>query len=72
MTSRNDFAPRPDQNLRTFVNSENGQDLPVLTALIDAGKITPVVDKIYPLAQTASAITYMAEGRARGKVVITT
>jgi NADPH:quinone reductase-like Zn-dependent oxidoreductase len=35
-----------------------------------AGKVKSVIDKIYPLSETAEAIRYLEEGRARGKVVI--
>lgn len=65
------LSPFVHHTLKTFINSENGQDLAVLAELIDSGKLTPIVDKTYPLAQTAAAISYVAEGRARGKVVIT-
>ena len=36
-----------------------------------AGKITPVIDRTYPLSQTADAIRYLEQGHARGKVIIT-
>jgi NADPH:quinone reductase-like Zn-dependent oxidoreductase len=58
------------QQLATFMCSENAADLLVLAELIAAGKVTPVVDKTYPLSQAAAAIRYMQEGRARGKVVV--
>jgi NADPH:quinone reductase-like Zn-dependent oxidoreductase len=47
------------------------EDLAALTELIDAGKVTPVIDRTYPLVEAADAIRYLAEGHARGKVVIT-
>jgi NADPH:quinone reductase-like Zn-dependent oxidoreductase len=59
------------QTLRTFVNSENHEDLIVLTGLIESGKVTPVIDRRYPLAEAPKAIRYLLEGHARGKVVIT-
>jgi NADPH:quinone reductase-like Zn-dependent oxidoreductase len=59
------------QKLGTFVSRENHGDLMVLKDLIEAGKITPVVDRAYRLSEVADAIRYMREGRARGKVVIT-
>jgi NADPH:quinone reductase-like Zn-dependent oxidoreductase len=59
------------QQLATFMCSENAADLLVLAELIASGKVTPVVDKTYPLSQAADAIRYMQEGHARGKVVIT-
>ena len=59
------------QQLGTIMCSENAADLVVLTELIESGKLTPVIDKTYPLSQTPDAIRYMQEGHARGKVVIT-
>jgi NADPH:quinone reductase-like Zn-dependent oxidoreductase len=60
-----------DQNLRTFVSSENYQDMIALSELIEAGKVTPVIDRTYPLDQVPQAIQYLLDGHARGKVVIT-
>lgn len=59
------------QKLGTFVSRENHGDLIVLKELIEAGKVTPVVDRAYPLSDVPDAIRYLREGRARGKVVIT-
>ncbi len=59
------------QKLGTFVSRENHEDLVVLKELVEAGKVTPVVDRAYPLSDVPNAIQYMREGRARGKVVIT-
>ncbi|MEU8247854.1 NAD(P)-dependent alcohol dehydrogenase [Nonomuraea sp. NPDC048916] len=59
------------QKLVTLTNSENAQDLIVLTELIESGAVTPAVDRTYPLSETVAAITYMHQGHARGKVVIT-
>jgi NADPH:quinone reductase-like Zn-dependent oxidoreductase len=39
-------------------------------ALIEAGKVPPVIDRTYPLSETAAAIAYVGLGHARGKVVI--
>ena len=39
--------------------------------LIEAGKVTPVIDRCYPLSEIAEALRYYGEGHARGKVVIT-
>jgi NADPH:quinone reductase-like Zn-dependent oxidoreductase len=39
--------------------------------LIEAGKVKPVIDRCYPLSETAEALRYYGEGHARGKVVIT-
>jgi NADPH:quinone reductase-like Zn-dependent oxidoreductase len=59
------------QQLASVMCSENATDLLVLTELIESGKLSPVIDKTYPLSQVPDAIRYMQEGRARGKVVIT-
>jgi NADPH:quinone reductase-like Zn-dependent oxidoreductase len=59
------------QKLTTFIAKENYQDLIVLTELIEAGKITPVLDRTYPLAEAPHAIRYLEQGHARGKVIIT-
>lgn len=50
--------------------SSNKKDLLFLKELLDAGKIVPVIDRQYPLSETAEAIRYLETGRARGKVVI--
>ena len=59
------------QKLVAFVNSENHEDLIALKELIEAGKLTPVVDRTYPLSEAAKAIHYLLEGHALGKVAIT-
>jgi len=59
------------QTLTALVNSENARDLVALTELIDSGKVTPAVDRTYPLSETAAAVQHMVEGRARGKIVVT-
>ena len=59
------------QDLRTFICSENADDLLVLKEFIEAGEITPVVDRAYLLREAAQAIGYLEQGHARGKVVIT-
>jgi len=47
------------------------EDLQALKELIEAGKVTPVIDRTYPLIEAPDAIRYLAEGHARGKIVIT-
>ncbi|HWC10336.1 MAG TPA: NAD(P)-dependent alcohol dehydrogenase [Acidimicrobiales bacterium] len=59
------------QKLGTFISSENADDLRVLRELIDSGKMKPVIDRTYPLSDVATAIRYLVEGHARGKLVIT-
>ena len=65
------LSPMVKQKLGTFMASENSADLMILRDLLESGKVTPVIDVAYPLAQTAAAIRHVQEGRARGKVVIT-
>lgn len=49
----------------------NQKDLVLIKELFEAGKVTPVIDRCYPLSETAEAIRYLDAGHARGKVVIT-
>jgi NADPH:quinone reductase-like Zn-dependent oxidoreductase len=65
------LSPFVSQKLGTFVAKANGEDLVVLKELIEAGKVTPVIDKAYPLSEVPEAIRHLKEGHARGKVVIT-
>jgi NADPH:quinone reductase-like Zn-dependent oxidoreductase len=58
------------QTLRALNAKVYSKDLDVLRRLIEAGKLTPVIDRTYPLAEAPEAIRYMHEGRARGKVVV--
>jgi NADPH:quinone reductase-like Zn-dependent oxidoreductase len=53
-----------------FIAKLNREDFVVLSALVEAGKLKPVIDRTYPLAQTAEAVRYALAGRARAKVVI--
>jgi NADPH:quinone reductase-like Zn-dependent oxidoreductase len=59
-----------DQTLTTFISSENHRDMLALKELIEAGSVTPVVDRSFPLAEVPEAMRYLTEGRVRGKVVI--
>ena len=59
------------QKMPFFLAKNSKEDLMVLTALIETGKIRPVIDRTYPLRETAEAIRYLEAGHARAKVVIT-
>ena len=59
------------QKLRPLPSKEKRQELLDVTRLIDDGKVTPVVDRTYSLADTAEGLRYVEEGHARGKAVIT-
>ena len=58
------------QRLRPLVSKERSGDLVVLKELIEAGKVTPVIDRTYPLSEVPEAIRYLEAGHARGKIVI--
>ncbi|HEV2012777.1 MAG TPA: NAD(P)-dependent alcohol dehydrogenase [Candidatus Dormibacteraeota bacterium] len=58
------------QTLRPFVAKPSSDDLKFLRELIEAGRVTPVIDRTYPLSEAPDAIRYLETGHARGKVVI--
>jgi NADPH:quinone reductase-like Zn-dependent oxidoreductase len=57
--------------LRALTASENTADLVVLAELVEAGKLTPVIDRTYPLGEAPAAIQHLVDGLARGKIVVT-
>jgi NADPH:quinone reductase-like Zn-dependent oxidoreductase len=59
------------QDMRFFVSELNQKDLTVLRDLMEAGKVTPVIDRRYPLSEIEAAVGYLETGRARGKVIVT-
>jgi NADPH:quinone reductase-like Zn-dependent oxidoreductase len=59
-----------DQKLTRFISTQNHKDLIVLTELIETGKITPVIDRTYPLSEAPKAIRYLEHGHAPEKVVV--
>ena len=61
------FVP---QRIVPFVASANNADLVTLKDLLEAGQVTPVIDRRYSLTQVPQAIAYLEQGHARGKVVI--
>jgi NADPH:quinone reductase-like Zn-dependent oxidoreductase len=65
------LSPFVSQNLRMLVSTERAEDLQLLGKLIEAGKLTPVVDRTYSLSEVPKAIEYLRAGHACGKVVIT-
>jgi D-arabinose 1-dehydrogenase-like Zn-dependent alcohol dehydrogenase len=50
---------------------QNRKDLIAITKLCEAGKIVPVIDRQYSLSEVPEALRYVADGHAKGKVVIT-
>jgi NADPH:quinone reductase-like Zn-dependent oxidoreductase len=65
------MSPFVSQKMGMFMADLNKQDLTILGDLMQSGKVTPVIDRTYPLSQIAEAIRYLEQGHARGKVVIT-
>jgi NADPH:quinone reductase-like Zn-dependent oxidoreductase len=58
------------QRVILFVAKIGSADLIVMKELIEAGKVTPVIDRRFTLPEASAAIRYLKEGHARGKVVI--
>ena len=65
------LSPFVGQKLGSFLAKPSKDDLHFLKELIEGGKLTPVIDRTYPLSEVPEAIRYLEEGHARGKVVIT-
>src|ERR671932_853443 len=63
-------SPFVGHTLRPLSSKPNQPDLQFLKELIESGKLTPVIDKTYPLSEVPDAIRSLHEGRARGKLVI--
>ncbi|MGB8259453.1 MAG: NAD(P)-dependent alcohol dehydrogenase [Terracidiphilus sp.] len=63
--------PFVSQKMTGLFARMNQQDLETLQGLLEEGKVTPAIDRSYPLAQAAEAIRYLELGHARGKVVVT-
>jgi NADPH:quinone reductase-like Zn-dependent oxidoreductase len=59
------------EKLILFVARINAEDLAALAALVEAGKVTPVIDRLYSLADVPAAIRRLTSGQALGKVVVT-
>jgi len=65
------LSPFVGQLMVSFTVQPNGDDLRLVTELIEAGAVAPVIDRTYSLAEVPDAIRYLEEGHARGRVVIT-
>jgi NADPH:quinone reductase-like Zn-dependent oxidoreductase len=64
-------SPFVSQRLTTFVAKQRSSDLERLTDLIEAGTVTPALDRTYSLDRVPEAMRYLEAGKARGKVAIT-
>ncbi|HEU4396587.1 MAG TPA: NAD(P)-dependent alcohol dehydrogenase [Actinomycetota bacterium] len=65
------LSPFVSQRLAPFEAKRSREDLQAVKELIEAGKVSPVIDRTYPLSEVPEAIRYLEEGHARGKIVIT-
>ena len=64
------MSPFVDQEMGMMMARLTQQDLVALGELVKAGKLTPVIDRTYPMSELPEAIAYLEQGHARGKVVI--
>jgi NADPH:quinone reductase-like Zn-dependent oxidoreductase len=64
------MSPFMSQNMGMMMAKASQNDLRVLADLMQAGKVTTVIDRTYPLSEIREAIRYVETGRARGKVII--
>jgi len=58
-------------SIANFLAKPNRADLLTIKELVESGDVRPIIERRYPLAETAEAIRYLETGRARGKVIIT-
>jgi NADPH:quinone reductase-like Zn-dependent oxidoreductase len=65
------LSPFISQKFKAFIAKAKSDDLDTLRDLMQAGRVTPVIDRTYPLSEVQAAMRYLEEGHARGKVVIT-
>ena len=60
-----------NQRMGWFVAQMKEEDLSFLAELLESGEVVPVIERTYPLEETAAALRYLGEGHAQGKNVIT-
>ena len=65
------LSPFVRQNLRRYLVKPNQKDLLALKELVESGKLRAVIDRTYPLGETAAALAYIEGGHVAGKVVVT-
>jgi NADPH:quinone reductase-like Zn-dependent oxidoreductase len=65
------LSPFIGQNLRNLISVSRPEDLLALKDLTEQGKITPAIDRTYPLAEAPAAIRHLEKGHPRGKLVVT-
>jgi NADPH:quinone reductase-like Zn-dependent oxidoreductase len=65
------MSPFASQKVRPLYSSANQEDLIALKELVESGKVTPKIDRTYPLSEAVAAMRRFSEGHVGGKVVIT-
>ncbi len=64
------LSPFVRQNLRRYLSTPNHEDLVALKDLVESGKLKPIIEKTYPLTDTAAALAHIGGGHTKGKIVI--
>jgi NADPH:quinone reductase-like Zn-dependent oxidoreductase len=64
-------SPFVSQRLVAVEGESSEADLATLAAMIEAGDVAPVIDRVYPLGEAPDALRYVEEGHPKGKVVVT-
>lgn len=64
------FLSMGNKKMRLLMAKTNSEDLEFVVKLVEEGRITPVIDRVYSLHETSKAVRYLREGHAGGKVVI--
>ena len=65
------MSPFTSQKMGMMLAEPNQKDLNLVAEMMESGKVKPVIDRTYPLSQIREAMTYLEQGHARGKVIIT-
>jgi len=65
------LSPLVSQKLVVWMAKPKNEDLLTLKTLLESGKVTPVIDRTYPLSEAPKAMRYLGGGHVRGKLVIT-
>jgi len=65
------IAKTENKKISSFLAKINPKDLTTVQGLLESGKVKPVIDRTYPLSDTAEALRYIGEGHAQGKIIIT-
>lgn len=64
-------SPFVRQRLTTFISRQRLADIEELSRLVEAGQLTPPLDRSFPLAEAPAAVDYLSAGHARGKIAVT-